>query len=695
MKSINLRIIVLLGLLVFIICAGLGIVTYFTSSNLMFTILEDTLPKFAVEASIIIEDRIQNQFNILCSIASSKEMDILTKTDGDFLTVKSIMSNEMKNSGYKQMILIDKAGKALYDNGEISNMKDNPYFKRALSGEKVVSDPMFDSDGISIIMVYAVPAIVDNEIAGVLIAVRDGLELSEFANRIQYGNSGEAFIINDQGRTIAHADINLMKQIIGTTSADTTSSASVVETGNTADTASSASVSAESKFSELGFSRFSEVQKQMTEGKTGFEEYEYNGISKVSGFAPIEGYGWSVAVAVNKDEVLAGLSELKIAFLLISFLFLLTGLVVAYFIGKNLSSPIVYLTKQCSIMSDGDFTKTMAEKYSKRRDEIGGLARGFNKINENVSKIVRNVISEANTVSKAIEIVNENMSALTAEIKNMSDITQELSSQIQETSAMAEEMSATSVEIESAIDSIANKAQEGAEYVNQVSKRAKELKINALESQKSAHDMRLNIDVNMKKALEESKSVERIKILSDVILGISSQTNLLALNAAIEATHAGETGQGFAVVASEIRKLAEHSKQTVNEIQEVTKLVLESVQNLSASSSEYLEFLGTKVVNDYDMLVETGEQYNHDAQIVDSMVTDFSATSQQLYAAIQSMANAINDVSKAASKGAFETANMSSKSAIVVERANEVLNQVYAVNESSSKLLKLVSTFKV
>nr|PZN05963.1 MAG: methyl-accepting chemotaxis protein [Bacillota bacterium] len=698
MKSINTKIIVLLCSLVFIVSTGLGIAAYIISLNSQLNILAETMPKVAEEASVTIKDGMQNHLNTLNIIASMEEIKAFTISDkdADISGILSIMSKEVERAGHTRMILVDGKGHALYDNGETANMKDNPFIAKALSGENVVSDPMLGEDRETVIMLYAVPVKVEDEVTGALIAIRDGMELSDFARRVKFGQTGEAFIINQQGLTIAHADKNLLKQIISTASADTTTSATTSATKKvSSEEIEITAVEEGGVASELGFKGFTEVQRQMMEGKKGFEKYEYSGTLKVVGFAPIEGYGWSIAVAVDQDEVLSGLSELKRTIILISFAFLLTGSVAAYFIGRGISRPIIHLTRQCIAMAEGDFTKTIEDKYTKRSDEIGALARGFLKINVNVSGIIRNVLSETNRVGRAVEIVNSNMVELNEKIKNMSDIIQQLSSKMEETAAMAEEMHATSTEIEAAIDSIAGKAQEGAESASEVNRRAEELKATALDSQKSAQLIRESVAGKLREAIEKSKAVEKIRILSETILKMSAQTNLLALNASIEASNAGKAGRGFAVVAGEIRRLAENSKQTVNEIQKVTEQIVESVQNLAASSEQVLDFLDNKVVKDYDMLVETGKNYNNDARMIDEIVEDLSATSEELYSSIQIMMKAINNVAEAANKGASETSCIAAEANAVAQKTREVLEQMQVVNESAKKLFDAVRVFKV
>ncbi|NLW03437.1 MAG: methyl-accepting chemotaxis protein [Clostridiaceae bacterium] len=493
MKSIGLRIVVSFSALILVVCLGLGITSYFVSSGALTDILNETMPKFAAEASITIEDSIQNQLDVLGLVASSETFRI--SQDDGYTHIVSVLDAETKRSGHRRMMLVDRNGRAISNTGEVLDMKDSPLFNIALSGEKGVSDPVYDDNGTDIVMAYAVPVTAGNEVSGVLIAVRDGLELSEFTRRIKFGETGEAFIINKYGRTIAHADTSLLLDIIENRATDadtgatrTISSASSDDT----DAVTSATVEESLNGNDLGFENFTEVQRKMTEGETGFETYKYKGISKVAGFAPIPGYGWSIAVSVDRDEIMSSLSGLKWIILAISGVFLLVGFVVSYFIGKNISKPVVELTNQCLTMSEGDFTADLNEKYAGRHDEIGELTRGFKKINDNVAGIIKNVIREAERVDQANSVTGENMTKLTDQIGVMASITQDLSAKMEETSVMAEKMNATTTEIEAAIESIAVKAQKGAESAGEVSSRADELRRNAEESQKSAQDILQN-----------------------------------------------------------------------------------------------------------------------------------------------------------------------------------------------------------
>lgn len=287
------------------------------------------------------------------------------------------------------------------------------------------------------------------------------------------------------------------------------------------------------------------------------------------------------------------------------------------------------------------------------------------------------------------------MSSLDAEIESVSATTQELSAGMEEMAASCEEINASSIEIDRAVDSIATRVEDGAVLVEDINKRAYELSDNFMTCLQRATSVFTKVKQSLEAALEDAKDVEKINKLSKAILDITSKTNLLALNASIEAARAGEAGRGFAVVADEIRNLAESSKETINEIQSVTQTVIDSVKNLADNSQKLLTFMSTDVTTDYKTMLETIEQYKKDSSQMDAMVTDFSATSEELAASMQEIVNAIDGITSAAADGANGSSEIAKSTASVVEMSSEVMAQVSNTKESVEALNQLISSFKV
>ncbi len=176
---------------------------------------------------------------------------------------------------------------------------------------------------------------------------------------------------------------------------------------------------------------------------------------------------------------------------------------------------------------------------------------------------------------------------------------------------------------------------------------------------------------------------------------ITDKTNLLALNAAIEAARAGEAGKGFAVVASEIRKLAEVSKANANQIHEVAHLVVNSVQALREQSEQALNFIDGTVIKDYKEMVGIGDQYYQDSESIQSLVNDFSNTSEELLVSIKNMIQAIDEVTIANNECASGTENIAQMSENVMQKAVVVNDLMKESKQSSEKLDQIVSRFTV
>jgi len=330
-----------------------------------------------------------------------------------------------------------------------------------------------------------------------------------------------------------------------------------------------------------------------------------------------------------------------------------------------------------------------------RKDELGTLVKSMNTMQHSVKGIIQAIILETDNVNRALTASGKNISDLTANLEDTSATVEQLSAGMDQTAASTQEINATSLEIETAIETIAEKAQEGAMSASEISKKALALKEGSIARQNEADETRLYIKKNMDEAIAKSKEVEKIKVLSDAILQISSQTNLLALNASIEAARAGEAGRGFSVVAEEIRNLAESSKSTVNEIHNTVKIVFEAVNNLAETSKEILVYIETKVVEGYKESVQVGETYEKDAEYVDGLVTDLSATSEELLASIKTISEVMEDISIASNHGAAGTSDIARKVSNITDRANEVKIEINHVKQSADNLKDIISKFKV
>lgn len=665
LKSIKTKLSLSYGVLLLVICIGLGVVSYITAANALTTSINESLSQMAKEDAKVVSEGMKVQFNALEALAESDWL----KSDKLTLDEKlDLLKNEVKRSGHIDMTIADINGNAKDTNGASYSIGDREYFMKALSGEKAVSDPIISEADNSLILCYAVPIKYNNRVKGVLAITRDGNVLSDFVSDMEFGENGQVFMINKQGTTVAHKDRNL-----------------VIEMDN----------DFENIKNDSGLKSLVELERQMIEGKEGVGEYSYNGVTKYMGFAPVQGTNWSLAITAPKSEVMEKVNQLALTATIGSIVFLGISIVITLLIAKSIATPIKTAADYLNTVAIGDFTGTVPSNLLKMKDETGVLANAIDAMQGSIKNIIEEVVEESSNVGQMLIDINKNMEQLNQSIEGISATTEELSAGTEETAASTEEMNATSTEIEKAIESTAMKAQEGAITAGNVSKMSEEMKKKAISSKEDAVEIYGRTKGDLQTAIEQSKAVDQINELSEAILEITSQTNLLALNAAIEAARAGEAGRGFAVVADEIRKLAEGSKNSVSRIQEVTKIILEAVNALSSSSIEIMEFIDQKVLNDYDDLVNTSEQYSQNSLSINDMITDFSATSEELLASMQNMVKAIEEISSAANEEAQGATNIAQEASVITQMSDNAMKLAKTAKEKSDLLIKSVSKFKV
>jgi len=374
----------------------------------------------------------------------------------------------------------------------------------------------------------------------------------------------------------------------------------------------------------------------------------------------------------------------------------LLSLILGLFVIRNINRRTAKALELIKRTSQLDLTQVPEyERYVNEKDEFGLIINAESSVRKELIHIISEVSGNASQVNSIVELTNTSMGHLGEEIDGVSATTEELSAGMEETAASVQEMNATSSEIERATENIAEKAKEGAVESERISKTANELNQSLTASLEHGTQIFMDVRSELEKALEKAKATEQISVLADSILQITSQTNLLALNAAIEAARAGEAGKGFAVVADEIRKLAEDSKNTVTEIQNITQIVTGSVSELSDSSKSLLEFMSGSVQKDYQTMLQATKQYKMDADFVDKLVVNLSETAENLLSSIQNMVKALGEVSAATNEGADGTSSIAQQTQNIVENSNEVIRNVTQTKEISEKLSQLITRFKL
>lgn len=369
---------------------------------------------------------------------------------------------------------------------------------------------------------------------------------------------------------------------------------------------------------------------------------------------------------------------------------LLFGLIISGMILK----PVKKLNQDLSMLatSGGDLTQRFIVSSG---DELGKMTLSVNAFLDNLHTIMGQVIAESDNMNESVSLVNDYLLHLNDNIQDVSAATEELSASMEESAASSEEINATTKEIENAVHLVSDKAQEGANSSLQISTKAKALLDVALESKKVAISTYEQSKGHLKESLERSKEMDKINVLSNTILQISEQTNLLALNAAIEAARAGEAGRGFAVVADEIRKLAEQSKASVTEIQAVADQITDIVKGLVDNAENIVGFVESKVIGDYDLLVNTSSEYQSDAKVFSDISSELSATAEQLLASMETISKAIHEITNATSQSSEGTMTIAEKTSLVSEQSSAVSKQAAVIHQGSNALHESVSKFKL
>jgi methyl-accepting chemotaxis protein len=342
---------------------------------------------------------------------------------------------------------------------------------------------------------------------------------------------------------------------------------------------------------------------------------------------------------------------------------------------------------------NGDLT---ARINTKTKSELSYITSGINNFIETLQLIMKDVKDGSVVLASSSAEVSSQLHMVDDNVTNTSAALEELSASMETVSGNVNSINDSVDGVKSAAQQIADEATEGTKTANAIKAEADELKEQVFKKKSEASEQVERLSETLRESVHESEKVGKINELTNVILDIAGQTNLLALNASIEAARAGEAGKGFAVVATEISSLAENSRNTAANIQEISGEVTNAVNDLAKNAQAMLDYINGQVISDYDEFVATGEKYEHTADKMEEMLGNFNNRAENLNGIMTEMVDSVQMISTSVleSSQAISQSATSSQEIVggirkiseAIDRNTEVTEQL---NETTQKFTSL------
>ncbi|MCI7804822.1 MAG: methyl-accepting chemotaxis protein [Oscillospiraceae bacterium] len=332
----------------------------------------------------------------------------------------------------------------------------------------------------------------------------------------------------------------------------------------------------------------------------------------------------------------------------------------------------------------GDLTKRIKIVSN---DEIAALGMGINRFLEKLQSILKVISDNAQNMEAVVSDVMVSVDTSNKSVEDVSNVTNELSATMNTMAESASVINQSTSDMEVKVNTIADRT-------NTINGYSKEMKVHADEIEMSARTNMENTTrkVNdmltiLKKAIEDSGSVNEVSALTNEILDIARYTKLLSINASIEAAKAGEAGKGFSVVASEIGSLANSSRECADKIQRINEIVIKAVTNLSENSGELVEFMSTCILPEFEAFVKSGEEYRNKATFIENSMDEFNERIIEFQHSMTQISESIDSIANSVSESAKGVNMVTERTNILVDDMNRITDKM-DVNKNVSSSLK-------
>lgn len=547
-----------------------------------------------------------------------------------------------KDINTKQISKVDKFQKEEF----YESNPDMSWYYNAVKNDAVWSDPHTDRSSSSMRIAYTRPVYINNTLVAVVAVDLFFDSYKNMINNISVYNYGYAFLLNSEGKYLVdktYSEENSINEVLN-------------------------------------------GKVDVLSNERGIQTYKLDGKENILAYSKLKN-GNIMVITAEKSDIFSKINQITIILFILSFGVIVVMSILAFIIGKKISSPILLINNIVNEISKLDFREKEEEaQISKLNDEtliIGQSVLNLRNTVKNTLIDVKSVCSQtydsSNKFEELTEELKESIISINQAVLELAKGAEEQADEAQTGSEKLAYLTNIIDEMIMLVNDFKEKFIKSKEENNQGLEAIKIL-MNKIEE---TTQMSNQTNKNVNKLDESSK---QIGLIVDTINEIAEQTNLLALNAAIEAARAGEAGKGFGVVADEIRKLSEETGSATKKIEAIINEIKSEIYNTKNNidkSMININEVNTSMSNSQDVFTGIKDSFESMTQQVTSLINNIDKIEESKEVAV----SAIQGIIAVCEESSAATEEVSAT-------VHEQLNTVDNVYSSSAELKKLVENLE-